>query len=241
MFAFFWLMAPAAAVFGVVGTFMALYRRNRAGWNAEEQVMVDRAGAYRSSQKSVGIVERIRDVTAAVQAAAITAMFFGIMWIPSIPIVGLGVMMELDKPGHGPGLATLFGIPGIPLSIAHLVLGIRFTKRSAGARGLARGVAIWSLVHNFVLLAVTVVANTKASDPKGSFELMQIEKAGIVVVAYAFASIGFAMYALYAAKVHEAIDDAGRADFVPTIEGDLPAPFVPAVRAAHHGEAPAWP
>lgn len=247
MFALVWLFVPAGAVAAVIGTFFALHARNRPGWNAHDAVIADRAGAYRSSQKTVGIVERMRDIPGAVQGAAIAAMFFGIMWIPSIPLVGVGVAIELE---HGPGLATLFGIPGIPLSIAHLVLGIRFTKRSESSRSLARGVAIWSLLHNTVLLAATVFANLspKANTGGSKFQgldLMQLDSAGVVVVLYAFASMAYAAFALHAAKVHEAIDHAGKLD--PAIEDALlvgPAPVAMTSLATAQkvgAEAPSWP
>jgi hypothetical protein len=246
MFALVWSLVPAGAVAAIIATFFALYARNRPGWNAHDAVIADRAGAYRSSQKTVGFVERMRDIPGAVQGAAIAAMFFGIMWIPSLPLVGVGVAIELDGSQGAPGLATLFGIPGIPLSIAHLVLGIRFTKRSESSRRLARGVAIWSLLHNTVLLSATVVANVFRVHTSGSkfhgLELMQLDKAGAVVVLYAFASMAYAAFALYAAKVHEAIDHAGQPD--PAIEEALlagPAPVVAIAPPIAHGDAPSWP
>lgn len=243
MFALLWFSVPAAAVLGVIALFMHLHQKNRAGWNAEEPVMVDRAGAYRSSQKVVGIVERIRDVPTEVQVAAIVALFFGIMWIPSIPLVGVGMMVEADE---GAGLATLFGIPGILLSIAHLVLGIRFTKRSAAARGLARGVSIWSLVHNLALLGLTLGVNL-GDHPSKSLDLLKLEKGvGAVVVVYALCSIGYALFALRAAKIHEALDLLGRVD-EPVQRGEqqviLPAPPVVPIAATPlpFGEGKAWP
>jgi hypothetical protein len=250
MFELLWLFVPAGAVAAVIGTFFALHARNRPGWNAHDAVIADRAGAYRSSQKTVGIVERMRDIPGAVQGAAIAAMFFGIMWIPSIPLVGVGVAIELDGSHGAPGLATLFGLPGIPLSIAHLVLGIRFTKRSESSRSLARGVAIWSLLHNTVLLAVTVLANVFPTANTGAtkfrgLELMQLDMAGIVIVLYAFASMAFAAFALHAAKVHEAIDEAGKLD--PAIEDALlvrpAAVAMTSVATAQKigADAPSWP
>ncbi len=247
MFALVWLFVPAGAVAAVIGTFFALHARNRPGWNAHDAVIADRAGAYRSSQKTVGFVERMRDIPGAVQGAAIAAMFFGIMWIPSIPLVGVGVAIELDGSQGGPGLATLFGIPGIPLSIAHLVLGIRFTKRSESSRSLARGVAIWSLLHNTVLLAATVFANVFPAANTGSskfqgLDLVQLDKAGVVVVLYALASMAYAAFALHAAKVHEAIDHAGKSD--PVIEDALlvgPAPILAIAPPIAQGDAPSWP
>jgi len=245
MFAFFWLLVPAAAVAGIVAIYMHVHKTNRPGWNAEEQVVADRAGAYRSSQKTVGIVERMRDVPSEVQVAAIVALFFGIMWIPSIPLVAIGCMVEADE---GPGLAMLFGVPGIFLSIAHLVLGIRFTKREERARGLARGVAVWSILHNVALLALTVMTNVAGHVTK-SVDLVLLDKAGGVVVVYGCASLGFAIFALHAAKVHEALDHLGRVQEPPArgepaviLPGEIPAaaPVASAAPVAL-GDAPSWP
>lgn len=248
----FIFMVPAAAVVGVVALFMHLHKRNRAGWNTEEPVVADRAGAYRSSQKTVGIVERIRDVPTEVQVAAIIALFFGIMWIPSIPIVGVGVMVEADE---GPGLAMLFGIPGLFLSFAHLILGLRFTKRTESARGIARGVAIWSIVHNVALLAFTVMVNVAGHVSK-SIDIVHFDKVGLVVFVYASASLGYAGYAFYAAKVHEALDRLGRVEEQPSriepnvilpgtedgASAPLAAPVAGPVNAAlGAADGPSWP
>ena len=127
------------------------------------------------------------------------------------------------------------------------MLGIRFTKRSESSRSLARGVAIWSLLHNTVLLSATVVANVfPAANTSGSkfhcLELMQLDKAGAVVVFYAFASMAYAAFALHAAKVHEAIDHAGQPD--PAMEDALltgPAPVVAIAPPIAQGDAPSWP
>jgi len=246
------LMIPVAGVLGIVALFMHLQKRNRAEWNAEEAVVADRAGAYRSSQKAVGIVERIRDIPSEVQVAAILALFFGVVWVPSIPIVGVGIMFELDGSRGMPGLATLFGTTGIPLSIAHFVLGIRFTKRDASARSLARGVAAWSIVHN-VLLFLFVFAMNLGGYHEKALETVSLEHGlGFVPLLYGCMSIAYAVYALHAAKVHEALDVAGRVDpelayarqvhapILPAVPGDLP-PGMATAAPVPVGEAPPWP
>lgn len=246
------LMIPAAGVLGIVALFMHLQQRNRAEWNAEEAVVADRAGAYRSSQKAVGIVERIRDIPSEVQVAAILALFFGVMWIPSIPIVGVGVLFELDGSRGTPGLATLFGTTGIPLSIAHFILGVRFTKREASARSLARGVAAWSIVHNVLLFAFVFAVNLGGHHEK-PLETVSLESGlGFIPLLYGCASIAYAVYAMHAAKVHEALDVAGRVDpeleyarlvhapILPVVPHEVP-PGMATAAPVPVGEAPPWP
>jgi hypothetical protein len=244
------LMIPVAGVLGIVALFMHLQKRNRAGWNAEEVVVADRAGAYRSSQRTVGIVERLRDIPTEVQVAGILALFFGVMWLPSLPLVGVGVAVELDGSRGGPGLATLFGTTGIPLSIAHFVLGIRFSKRDASARSLARGVAVWSIVHNVLLFAFVFAVNFGGPHVK-SHETVSFEHGlGFIPLLYGCASIAYAVYALHAAKVHEVLDVEGRVDPehaytsaappILAVPGDVP-PGLATAAPVPVGEAPPWP
>ncbi len=182
-------------------------RRNQASWNETVQVVAPPTGAYRDGERRVGFVELVRQIPGRIQVAAIVALVFGVMWLPSIPLVGLGVAVEAD---HSPGLATFFGIPGIPLSIAHFVLGLRITKRSASARSFARVVGAWSIVHNVLLLGATTYANAVPGAASEAFRMCRMtDGAGVVVVLYALASIAYAVFAMSAVRENLGYDDEG--------------------------------
>jgi hypothetical protein len=207
VFALLWVVAPIIAAVVIIASYRASVRRNQASWNESVEVVAPPTGAYRDGERRVGFVERVRQIPPRVQTAAILGLVFGVMWLPSIPLVGLGVMVEADHTG---GLATFFGIPGIPLSIAHFVLGLRITKRSVSARRFAKVVGTWSIVHNVLLLGVTVFANATTEGAAEAFRTCRIsEGGGVVVVLYALASIGYALFAMVAVRPDPTYDDEG--------------------------------
>lgn len=225
-FALFLVLGPLVAAMVIKASYRASARRNQASWNESVEVVTPPTGAYRDGERRIGFVERVRQIPARVQTAAILALVFGVMWLPSIPLVGLGVAVEADD---GAGLATFFGIPGIPLSIAHFVLGLRITKRSGSARRFARVVGTWSVVHNILLLGVTFWTNMLPSGMGGPFRLCRLsEGGGVVVILYALASIAYAVFAMVAVR-----PDPTYAD-----EGDLLWPPVDVTPAAPVTEAP---
>ncbi|NOU28203.1 MAG: hypothetical protein HOO96_09890 [Polyangiaceae bacterium] len=226
MFALLRVVGPIVLAVVILASYRASVRRNQASWNESVEVVTPPTGAYRDGERRVGFVERVRQIPPRVQTAAIVALVFGVMWLPSIPLVGLGVAVESDD---GAGLATLFGIPGIPLSIAHFVLGLRITKRSASARRFARIVGTWSIIHNVLLLGVTFWTNMMPRGAGAAFRVCRIsEGGGVVVVLYALASIAYAVFAMVAVRPDPTYDD----------EGDLLWPPRDATTSASLTEAP---
>jgi len=226
VFALFSVLGPLLVAVVIIASYRASVRRNQASWNESVEVVTPPTGAYRDGERRIGFVERVRQIPPRVQTAAIVALVFGVMWLPSLPLVGLGVAVEADD---GPGLATFFGIPGIALSIAHFVLGLRITKRSASARRFARVVGTWSIVHNVLLLGVTFWTNMMSRTLSAPFRMCRMsEGGGVVVVLYALASIAYAVFAMVAVR-----PDPTYAD-----EGDLLWPPTDATSAATLTETP---
>lgn len=224
---------PVALVVIVVLTYQRVVRRDEGTWTTREVVTVDVPGGYRAPQRRPGVIERLRETPSALKVTALFALIFGIMWMPSLPLVAVGALVELDGSRGKPGLATLFGLPGIALSIAHFVLGLRFTRRGAKSRRLARAVALWSTVHNISLVGFVLFVTFGVTDAP-ALQLARLDALGAIVVLYAMLSIGFAWFAWRAADIHETIDDSG---------ADVPevpiAPLEPPT--ASYGEAPPYP
>ncbi len=205
MFALLWVVGPILAAVVIVASYKASVRTNQASWNESVEVITPPTGAYRDGDRRAGFVERVQQIPGRLQTAAILGLFFGIMWLPSIPLVGLGVAVEAD---HTLGLASFFGVPGIPLSIAHFVLGLRITKRSASARRFAHVVGAWSLIHNLLLLGVTLLANLMPQVVGEPFSMCTMRNGGgAVVVLYALASITYAVFAMVAVRSNPTYDD----------------------------------
>ncbi len=238
MFELFLLGIPAALVVTVVLAYRGVVRRDEGVWSTHEVVMVDAAGSYRASQRRPGLVARLRETPKALKVTALFSLIFGVMWLPSLPLVAVGSLVELDGPRGKPGLATLFGLPGIALSMAHFVLGHRFTRRGAKSRALARGVAIWSTVHNLALVSfVLYVTFSEAEDQV--YRMARLDALGSVAVLYALLSMGFAWFAWRAARVHESLDeldaDVSVAGVPTTGAASVALPLVP------YGDAPPFP
>lgn len=221
MIALLCVLGPLLVAAVVIASYRAAVRRNEASWNETVEVVAPPTGAYRDGARRVGFVELVRQIPGRIQVAAILGLMFGVMWLPSIPLVGLGVAVESD---HTPGLATFFGIPGIPLSIAHFVLGLRITKRSASARRFAHVVGVWSIVHNVLLLGVTAYANTLPRYVDQAFRMCRMEEGGgVVVVLYALLSISYAVFVMHAVRPNLGYDDEW-----------LPREAVGSLSKAHH-------
>lgn len=241
MFELFLLGIPAALVVTVVLTYRGVVRRDEHAWTMHEVVMVDVPGVYRASQRRPGVVERFRRTPKDLKVTALFALIFGVMWLPSLPVVAVGALVELDGSNGRPGLATLFGLPGIALSIAHFVLGLGFTRRGAKSRKLARGVALWSVLHNVVLIGFVFHVTFFAADDHVR-QIAKLDALGSVAVLYALLSMGFAWFAWRAAKVHETLDLLDSQSPAPQAPSVLTASLAPAdVPIASYGEAPPYP
>ena len=239
MFELFPLGLPVALVVTVVLTYRGVVRRDERAWTTREVVMVDVPGAYRDPQRRAGVVERLRQTPSELKFTALFALIFGVMWLPSLPVVAVGALVELDGSHGRPGLATLFGLPGIALSIAHFVLGLGFTRRGVRSRNLARGVALWSVVHNLVLVGFVLYVTFSGAEDE-VYRIARLDALGSVSVLYALLSMGFAWFAWRAARVHEALDVLdSEAPIATTV---LSTPVVPTeVSVAAYGEAPPYP
>lgn len=242
MFELFLLGIPAALVVTVVLTYRGVVRRDERAWTTHEVVMVDAPGAYRASQRRPGVVERFRQTPRELKVTALFALIFGVMWLPSLPLVAVGSLVELDGSHGRPGLATLFGLPGIALSIAHFVLGLGFTRRGEKPRKLARGVALWSTVHNLALVGFVLYVTFSGAEDEVS-RMVKLDALGSVAVLYALLSMGFAWFAWRAARVHETLDLLDSRAF-PAPESPLvtSTPVAPTeMPVAAYGEAPPYP
>jgi hypothetical protein len=176
-----------------------------------------------------------------VVGTSIFSIYLGMGWLPSAPLVLLGMAIELYD-GCGVGGATLLGIPGMALSVAVLVCGVKLARKSPNAAAWARKVGLWALVHN-VVVVLTVFAGSmvRGSDTLSDFGVAR--GLGGAALGYALVSFIHAALLLEAARVVRRADevrarqDAELAGAEPITAPVEAAPMAP----SELGPAPAWP
>jgi hypothetical protein len=154
-------------------------------------------GAYRGS------VVREEHVVLApprlVKGVAMASAFMGMMWIPSLPIVGFGILFEAGCGKIGPAIA--FGSTGMALSLAIFVTGPKLLERKRV--DVARFVAAWSILHNVAILIAIVLVTTGVAERAGAIADWQMyslsEWIGWVALAYVAGSLVHAVTMLRAA------------------------------------------
>jgi hypothetical protein len=105
--------------------YLRVYERGKALWpKTFVRTHVVGEGAYRSA-----LVREERTVfspPAQIDVVAATSAFLGMMWLPALPVVLIGLLFEADS---GPGPALVFGVPGLFLSGAIMCTGPGLLER----------------------------------------------------------------------------------------------------------------
>lgn len=152
-----WLGVSIGAVVAAILYYKSDGQRARLTWAPPPEPLQVRtigthdAGAYRGGGIALEVVERVAEAPPVPRGLALTCLIVGIAWLPALPIVGIGALV-------GDHFAQTFGLAGVPLSIAYWVVGRRLQGPFGNAIRLGRKVAVWSAIHNSLLLIAAVAA-----------------------------------------------------------------------------------
>jgi hypothetical protein len=215
LFAIVGLGILTACVVAPMTRFSRAMARGKAMWpRTVVRTLEAPLGAYRSS--TVREERTIHAPPRFVEIVAIVSAFMGMAWLPSLPIVGLGLAVEADK-GGGPGPALVFGLTGMALSIGIFVTGPRLLERRRV--GGARLVGWWAILHNVAILVAMILVSTAAArgeEAGGAWMMYSLtEPIGWIALGYVLFSIAHAIALLRAAKLCEvtASDDLDTIEF----------------------------
>ncbi len=205
----FLLMSVLTVLFAIpIGVHALATRKSSGEWTVLEQTPSPMGGAYRSSWKWI---PRNPGAPMLVQVASVWSFALLGPALLSVPAMLMGMSEETEsKTGSVVGPAVVFGPTGFLLAIMIFSAGWSMYKRREQSRRLARGVAIWSIVHN-IAVVYAVVASSVAVDP-GAWRDFDIHTLGWTALAYATVSFAHAFTLLAATQTHERVDHASNTD-----------------------------
>jgi hypothetical protein len=196
-----WLLGAIPVVAGPIGLYALLSRRRRDRWPLRIERWASHAGgAYRG-----GVLTKIDPGRAPplVVATALLSLYLGAAWLPSLPLVFFGMMVELADHAE-PGGATLLGIPGILLSGAILVAGVKLARKSPNAATWAHRIGVWAALHNVAVLVVIFVGSAAGED--AAIADFALDKVGGIALGYALVSFLHAAMLIGSARVVRTAD-----------------------------------
>lgn len=197
-----------------MGVYQLATRRSRNEWTVFEKVPTPIGGAYRGGWTWIP-----RDAGAPMLVQVASVWSFALLGpaLLSLPMMLMGMAEEAEsKNGSGIGPAAIFGPTGFLLAVSIFTAGWKLFKRREHSRRFARGVALWSVMHN-VAVVIAVIASTTSETP-GGWRDFDIHALGWVALVYATVSFAHAFTLLAATQTHERIDAAHPADVADLVD-----------------------